>query len=292
MLLDELCTKIGLAEDAATTLKQTYRQVKDTPLYCELSEKLAKREPFAEIEKGCIAAAETLGIQRYTFMMTLLCGNVHIMKERYLEAGANEKIFWDSAVDFRCKIEECKRVYGVWGIFPFDWYGLLFEAKVFKLGRLEFQKCDEGVVGIHIPSCGPLPYEAVLDSYRRAYVFFGGKNGEPLPFRCSSYLLYPPYQGTVFPENGNIYRFAKDFQIVRIDNKPDFGDAWRVFDTFYNGDASALPQNTSLQRAFVSYIKAGGTFGTGLGLFLFDGEKVCAGCEDRIKEYAKPYLGG
>ena len=287
--LEEFSQKIGLAEDAARTLMQTYDTVKEHPLYTELSQMLSNTADFKQLEERCMAAAQTLGIHHYTFMMTLLCGNVRLMKARYLESGVKEKIFWDTAVDFRCKIEECKRVYGVWGIFAFEWYRFLFEAKIFKLGRLEFERREDGNIGIHIPSCGPLDYEEVLDSYRRAYAFFGGFEGEPMPLLCHSYLLFPAYQENVFAETSNIHRFVKDFQIIRVDESKVFRDAWRVYGTFYNGDVSVLPQNTSLQRAFTAYIKKGGAFGVGLGLLLIDGKTVRTDRHDLIEKYAKPY---
>lgn len=288
--LEEFSQRIDLPADAASTLAKTYAAVKDTESFQNLSAMITKRESFEKIAETIKTDAETLKLDWHTYAMAVLCANVPVIRERYAEKGAGDDIFWDSMIDFRCKINECKKVYGVWGIDPITWYAGFFEAKIFKLGRLEYEVRDEGVYSVHIPSCGALHHEDVLDSYKRAYVFFGGKDGAILPFLCSSYLLFPAYQKTVFPENGNIHRFAEDFTIIRIDDKQNFRDAWRVFDRPYTGDLTVLPQNTSLQRAFVAYMKENDNFGTGLGLFLFDGETIRTDKPELLAHYASYYL--
>lgn len=288
--LEEFSQRIDLPADAASTLAKTYAAVKDTESFQNLSAMITKRESFEKIAETIKTDAETLKLDWHTYAMAVLCANVPVIRERYAEKGAGDNIFWESMVDFRCKINECKKVYGVWGIDPITWYAGFFEAKIFKLGRLEYEVRDEGVYSVHIPSCGALHHEDVLDSYKRAYVFFGGKDGAILPFLCSSYLLFPAYQKAVFPENGNIHRFAEDFTIIRIDDKQNFRDAWRVFDRPYTGDLTVLPQNTSLQRAFVAYMKENDNFGTGLGLFLFDGETIRTDKPELLAHYASYYL--
>ena len=288
--LEEFSQRIDLPADAASTLAKTYAAVKDAESFQTLSAMITKRESFEKIAETIKTDAETLKLDWHTYAMAVLCANVPVIRERYAEKGAGDNIFWESMVDFRCKINECKKVYGVWGIDPITWYAGFFEAKIFKLGRLEYEVRDEGVYSVHIPSCGALHHEDVLDSYKRAYVFFGGKDGAILPFLCSSYLLFPAYQKAVFPENGNIQRFAEDFTIIRIDDKQNFRDAWRVFDRPYTGDLTVLPQNTSLQRAFVAYMKENDNFGTGLGLFLFDGETIRMDKPELLAHYASYYL--
>lgn len=288
--LEEFSQRIDLPADAASTLAKTYAAVKDTESFQNLSAMITKRESFEKIAETIKTDAETLKLDWHTYAMAVLCANVPVIRERYAEKGAGDDIFWESMIDFRCKINECKKVYGVWGIDPITWYAGFFEAKIFKLGRLEYEVRDEGVYSVHIPSCGALHHEDVLDSYKRAYVFFGGKDGAILPFLCSSYLLFPAYQKAVFPENGNIHRFAEDFTIIRIDDKQNFRDAWRVFDRPYTGDLTVLPQNTSLQRAFVAYMKENDNFGTGLGLFLFDGETIRTDKPELLAHYASYYL--
>jgi len=57
-----------------------------------------------------------------------------------------------------------------------------------------YEKCGntlkrgDTVINFHIPSAGPLTDEKRLDSYKQAYKFFGGKDGEPMAFVCGSWL--------------------------------------------------------------------------------------------------------
>lgn len=278
MFIDELADRIELPFDAADVLKKTYLKVKDDEKFKGLSLMIEKRQPFWEIEKKCIELSKDFGIDKYTFMMTVLCSNADIMKKRFLDKNINEEIFWDSASDLKYKIIECKKRYGVWGIFPFTWYAGLFEARCFKLGRLEFEEktlSDKTkVINIHIPSCGPLKHDDVIDSYKRAYDFFEKTHESFSVFVCSSYLVFPMYKGSVFKEGTNTYKFADDFNILKVKYTEEFNDAWRVFYTDYNGDVSLLPCETSMQKAFSEYLKNGGKVGTGFGAFAFDGIKI------------------
>ena len=154
--LEEFSQRIGLPADAASTLAKTYAAVKDTESFQNLSAMITKRESFEKIAETIKTDAETLKLDWHTYAMAVLCANVPVIRERYAEKGAGDDIFWDSMIDFRCKINECKKVYGVWGIDPITWHAGFFEAKIFKLGRLEYEVRDEGVYSVHIPSCGAL----------------------------------------------------------------------------------------------------------------------------------------
>lgn len=135
----------------------------------------------------------------------------------------------------------------------------------------------QAVYNFHIPSCGPMPLQARLDSYRKAYEFFGyAERNEPIPLVCVSWLLWPE-NSHLFPEGSNLLGFFHDFQIIRqYDPKPEhpFSDAWRVFYADYNGDTSLFSRKTSLQKSLAEHLDKGGVIGSGFGVILFDGEKI------------------
>ncbi len=85
------------------------------------------------------------------------------------------------------------------------------------------------------------------------------------PFVCHSWLLYPQHRA-VFDQFANLGAFVRRFDIISFETTPDFGNAWRVFSVNYDGDPDKLPQNTRLRRAFVEYMRSGGTFGDGFGV--------------------------
>ncbi len=127
---------------------------------------------------------------------------------------------------------------------------------------------------IHIPSSGePFNREARMDSYRQAYAFFKEElGGGPLFCVCHSWLLYPEYKKILKP-GSNIVDFQSDFDIIKADAE-EFGDAWRVFGPQYTLPAADLPEDTSMRRAFKQHLLSGGTTGEGLGILIFDGEKI------------------
>ena len=49
-----------------------------------------------------------------------------------------------------------------------------------------------------------------------------------------------------------------------------YSDVWRLFDKEYDGDPNALPQDTSLRRAYVQRIKNNEPLGIALGVWLYE----------------------
>lgn len=209
------------------------------------------------------------------------------VRRRYGEQGIPEKLFWDSMMDLKYKLEECRKVKGKWGTFVADWYEGFLAVKRFALGRLQFEKArftgDEPfrcggftvepgapAINIHIPSAGPLREEMCLDAYRQAYEFFPEQRiGDKMVFVCHSWLLDPEYN-TFLPENSNILRFQRDFTILECERDEAFGDGWRVFGADAGKAPQELPRNTSVQRGFADFLAAGGKTGCGYGVFVWD----------------------
>jgi len=270
--------KLNLPEEAEVTFWKTYKEIKGTSAFQKFVGLIKEKHPFDEIENMCMEHAESAGINKYTYFMTLIISCVEILKQRYSEKGISDEIFVDTMGDIKCKVIECKNFHGVWGIFPKGWYKLFFDVKIIALGRLQYQKRilkDERVVyALHIPSSGPLKYEDVMKSYKKAYQYFDKTDGDLTAFVCGSYLLFPGYFGSVFKAGTNTYKFINDFNILKVNHLDKFNDAWRIFNMPYTGDISVLPQNTSLQKAFADYLKNDGEFGSAFGAFLFDGENI------------------
>jgi len=287
--IKKLVAHLCLPQDAETVIFETYGKIADTPQFYELSCMIADRTSFGIILRKIREYSAVLDVQEYTLTMVLLIANAHICRQRYLDAEIDEQVFWDTIMDLQYKIIECKNVYHVWGIFVFEWYQIIFELTLFKLGRLEYQKTllpnGELILSIHIPSCGPLKHDDVLDSYKKARAFFGNTHGNMTAFTCGSYLLFPEYRKTVFPEGSNTYLFAEDFHMLRTAYTEEFSNAWRVFSMDYDGDTAKLPADTSMQRAFIRYLNNGGKSGSGRGAFLFDGETIYKEEAEIFREY-------
>ena len=228
--------------------------------------------------------AAVLHLSPYTldFLYMVSCGR--LLLEEYRADGLSEDLFWDSMSDLRCKVNECQTVHHIWGIFVAGWYYGFWAKRIFRLGRLEYERKEfaadqilsrgDTVYSIHIPSDGSLKEEDVLASLQKAYQFFGYKNHEPAPFVCHSWLLYPANE-SIFPPDSNLMKFFRLFHIIESAEDKTFADCWRVFGTDLGSDPGALKQESTLQKNIVGWLLSGRHMGMGYGIFLFDGENFC-----------------
>ena len=236
--------------------------------------------------------AEKAKLSPYTVWLLFLMEAAVPVREMFREEGIDEQIFWDTFADLRYKVLECREIHGVWGNFVAFWYPIFYSRDIVKLGRLEFEndiydedtpyekngyivKKGDKVKSIHIPSSGePFTVEARLESYKKAYEFFKDElDGKPLVCMCHSWLLNPEY-GKFLPPASNFVSFQQDFDIVRQETTEEFGDDWRLFGRDCKKPVSELPERTSMQRAFKQYFLNGGKPGVGMGILIFDGEKI------------------
>lgn len=239
--------------------------------------------------KKITEASEKADVHEYTAHFVYFMRMSEYLLEKYIENGLPVNIYWDSMCDLRSKFWECKNVYNIWGTFVAFWFYGFFNLSRFKLGRLQYEYCTadsdydkhglkfkEGdkLINIHIPSGEKLSAEARLDSYKKAYDFYIDKfDGDILPIRCNSWLLYPGNE-EFYPENSNIIDFAHDFEILEYSDRDEFGDFWRVFNMPNGTPLNEVPADTSLRRAYIEHLKNGGKTGSGVGLIVFDGKNI------------------
>ena len=258
--------------------------------------KEAEKQLFLGEEKEYLFPLEqvvaTSGVDRRTADMVFLLRCIEPLKEAYAAKELPETLLWETMRDLRYKLMECYKTYGVWGTFVTSWYGNFYRLGRFALGRLQYEKkpfrfeegmCYRGLVRAgdlvlhtHIPSSGPLLYEDVMNSLRRAYDFYREDLREgKLVFDCSSWLLYPPYFKTVFAEGSNLHRFGSLFDVIQEKEDTEYADFWRLFGLPYSDEnLLAAPTDTSLRRRMKDYLLSGGKMGSGYGVILFDGEKI------------------
>ena len=225
-------------------------------------------------------AARTADIHNHTTdLLLFLCLSKHL-RECYIQHGIDLSIWHDSMLDLRYKLEECKLVRGVCGMFVAFWMPGWFKMTRFALGRLQFEVTDFGreyqkdgvtlskeskVLNMHIPRSGsPLSKALYEDSFARAKAFFATQfDTERIPFVCHSWLLYPCMTEFV-PETSNVRKFMEEFEILSWDHS-DGESLWCLFDTAERNPAR-LPTDTSLRRTFVQRLQSGGRVGWGYGI--------------------------
>lgn len=246
--------------------------------------------------------ASQTAVSPYTIWLLLLIHAADYTKADYARRGIREELFWETFSDLRIKAIECREIKGVWGVFVAFWYPIFYTCNIVKIGRFEYEnqrypldcpytcgnitvKKGDPVKSLHIPSSGePFDGNARLESYRKAYHLFKPElGGGPLICICHSWLLYPEYRKLLDPSS-NILGFMGDFDIIHRYDKEAFSDAWRIFGRDHQKPADALPENTSLQRAFKRHLLAGGQTGEGFGIMLFHGDRILnsKGAADRF----------
>ncbi len=267
-----------------------------------------KKHNFDKFREKVDELSELIGEHKYTVNFVLLINCTKPLLAKYKKENISEEIFWNTILDLKSKLIECKENYDIWGTFVEHWFLGFFKLNRFALGRLQFENTDfccdmyenhgiklfdsEYVVGMHIPSNqGPLTYEARLDAYRKAHAFFKDKFKDPRYgiFCCHSWLLYPDNQN-ILPEKSNISDFLRDFEPLEITWTYDFGDQWRVFGVKNNRKpVDELPQNTSMQRAYVEWFKKGKKPGNAYGIVIYDSETDTILTRHTREEYKELY---
>lgn len=250
---------------------------------------------MADPEKNngaCLDAVKKLGnslkMQEYSIHFVFLMDCSERLRKMYAERGVSEEIFWKTIEDLRWKLAECIEVEHVIGTFVAGWDAGFFRMNRFGLGRLQYElvqyngegynkkgvslKPGDTIVNIHIPSAGPLTDENLLDSFKRAYDFYGCAPGK-LICCCGSWLLYPEHRNFLYESSG-ILKFMDCFDIVSWSEKSEFSNDWRVFGGETDNGIENLPERTRLQRAYKKRLMDGKPTGDGYGILVFDGERI------------------
>ncbi|MBQ5746977.1 MAG: hypothetical protein IIV81_03455 [Clostridia bacterium] len=232
-------------------------------------------------------AAEIVSIHPYTAELLLLCSMSRRLEKEYEKRGLSADMYYGGILDLRYKLEECKLIKGIVGIFVGFWLDRLFNVSRFMLGRLQFQIINFGhtyekngiklnpeskVIDVHIARTGtPLDEESCDKSFALACEFFKGQTDIPTAFVCNSWLLYPEHE-KMLSHNTNVYKFMSRFDIFRFGKDVGRENLWRLFDTDEKR-WDKLPADSSFRRAYIEHLKNGGNVGWGHGIFIVNSEE-------------------
>ncbi len=200
----------------------------------------------------------------------------------YVKKGISIKIFNDTFSDIQKWVDNYYIESGKFGFKEIVWLSNHIKLNVFKLGRLQFKfgyskidyeplsvKIGDMVIEVHIPQGEKLDYEKCKQSYEMAREFFTKYYSDYniKVFTCMSWLLDESICKMV-GEKSNIYKFAKDYDIVFSVERNSairyvFGDA------YVDKDVNEYPTNSSLQKNMVEFLKNGGILKAGYGIKKF-----------------------
>jgi len=278
---EQILEYVKMPEDCAKLALECLDRVKNNEKFIEYKQRFYNGG-FAE--ESLDRYAESIGERPLMLRLAFCLFCTDKMYEIFTELGLSDKVYLDSLIDLRVWANTCMKNYGEWGMREFKWLSNALRGKLFRMGRLQFERtvmehCDynkhgvqvkkeEEVIGVHIPEDGRMSGEDRLDSYKQAYEYFGNS-----VFICETYLFYPA-QSDFLPETSNILAFMNEFDVVYYEEDSQMRDMWRIFGMRGSYDPATLPRDTSLQRAYADHLARTGKNGMGYGVMVFDGEKI------------------
>lgn len=190
--LNEFFSTCSYTDDDAAYLLGVYDRITADAIACDCFDKAVaeyKKETcdYARLIALADEAAGTVDVHEYTAELLVYMCLSKALRERYRARGIDDEIFWNSMLDLRYKLEECKTVKGVVGSFVATWFEGFFAMTRFALGRLQFELVpfghhyekdgktltpDSNVINVHIPRTGtPLDADECERAYARAAAF-------------------------------------------------------------------------------------------------------------------------
>lgn len=196
------------------------------------------------------------------------------VREYHAARGISEETTFAALADLGQQLWVFRQTFGEFGLDNSEWLTTAWSGAFFWLGRLQANLMPYGdghVLSIHIPQTGPLVPEQVDDSFTRAQEFFATHFADAPAdaLHCDSWLLDPRLAQVLDPES-NMVGFQRRWRLV---GEPRQADAGTLYFTFrYRArpgeqeDRTGLPRNTTLQRAVLEHLDAGGHWYSYTGL--------------------------
>ena len=264
--LSALQARVDASEQLSRYLDDAYRAI-----YLE-------ERDHAEVEKiynACVPEDAFSGL----FYILVGVRNMERVIDFYREKGIALDILSHTLQDVALWIRNHKRYRGRLGLTSRYWISLGFGGKLFRLGRMEFEKTtireevqlpglrkgDPALEG-HVPQGEPLDHDACWASYRAAFPFFEKYfQYHAKAVHLQTWMLDPALR-EILPPESNIMRWQNDATLVPS------GDLGSGIGRFVFGtkviDPATAPRDTTLRRKIVERIEAGGSFSDRAGVIL------------------------
>lgn len=202
-------------------------------------------------------------------------------EEDYQIMGITSEVFDATFSDIRIWADHYRAKMGVDGLGEIGWIVNHCRLKIFRLGRLQFERTivhfppftplhkrkltsvrqGDHCLGVHIPEGEKLDIDACERDFTKAPNFFRRyfPNEQYTCFTCLSWLLSSVY-GQILPQESNIVRFH-----ALWDNVWDVhGDHQAIERIWSSGDRDA--RDTLLQQQAAAWLDHGNRLGMGFGI--------------------------
>jgi hypothetical protein len=225
-----------------------------------------------------------LGADTERFQLLALLGTVPATRAWFAANGVAPEVARDSLADLPAKLRD----YGI-AATGIDWLTMILTARVFALGRLQFEPhtavtgphgepTSEPAFGVHIPELGPLDPAGCDASFARASAFFASVIGDTTTraFVCHSWLM-DDQLAHYLPAESNIMRFQRRFELVDTTTTDaprenvthgDTAVAKFVFRAPL-GELPSIAPASRLERAVIDHLAAGGHWRERTGVIRF-----------------------
>lgn len=214
------------------------------------------------------------GRPRGLLPMMALLASVPEVVDYHTGRGIGAQMSFSGLADLGQQLWVFRQTFGTFGLDTQEWLTCAWGGGLFWFGRLQLNLLEyqeRTVASVHIPQTGPLRPEAVEESFGAAREFFGAHFGDvPIEaLHCSSWLL-DPQLAQVLPATSNMAAFQRRWRLV---GEPRESDAATIYFVFRRRaapgtdlDRTGLPRETTLQRAVLEHLDAGGHWYTWTGL--------------------------
>jgi hypothetical protein len=217
--------------------------------------------------------------------------------------GLTEDLAWAALRDVGRHAAIFRRVHGTVGMDAAWWVTLCLRGELLELGRLQYNHVTIGgtdesppwygvseaaargegfrfgdeCLGVHIPEGTPLDPGLVDESFEMASDIF--PKVFPSPRRrvatCRSWLL-DPQLARYLPPDSRIVDFQRRFELVPRGEPGDRDVLEFVFRAPLGTDLESLPRRTTMERAAVAHLLAGGHWERRTGWVALPGQEVRA----------------
>ncbi|MEQ7011265.1 acyltransferase domain-containing protein [Actinopolymorpha sp. B17G11] len=245
-----------------------------TTCFAEVLVNLGAPQPVGGF-RGWPAVPDGSGaVGRHLYVWLYLTMTPHV--RRYHAArGIPDVISWTTLGELGAEMTSTRSMYGASGL-QWQWaLPLVFRGAFYRLGRLAFDRATisftdpplqpgASAIYTHIPEGGRLSPADCDESFARARTFFPRHfDDNPVAFLCSSWLM-DDQLAAYLPEESNLIRFQRRFRL--LPNPGDTSDKTILDFVFHRlhderdiqpSVLDTLPQDTTLQRAYVTRLRAG-----------------------------------
>ncbi|MEV6606996.1 acyltransferase domain-containing protein [Kutzneria sp. NPDC051319] len=255
----ERLRRLGVPEADVEPAVEAMAVMEQSP---ELRASLARRhqELFADAYPADWPVLPPDAVGRYFYLILFMLAVPTALKRLQ---DVSDTVLQDTLADVGAKALSYRLGHGVGGLDEQNWLVRHFRGLLFRLGRLQFEpttmpadgpEAGQRVLDVHIAADGPLTPALVSASLKEAAEFFPHYRHAI----CRSWLL-DPQLGEYLPAEANIIRFQRRFQLFGPAEESDADVLYFVFNAPKDvvTDLDSLPQQSTLQRAIVSHLKAG-----------------------------------